>query len=62
MSKDYLSNIDIKTIFKVINVDNKESERNPSPLFIISSLQQEASTKLLFNYVASTNGLVTLGE
>lgn len=37
------------SIFKVISVDNKESIRKPSPPFITSTLQQDASTKLRFN-------------
>ena len=48
-AKEFLLKIDKKTIFKVISVDNKISNRKPSPPFITSSLQQEASTKLHFN-------------
>lgn len=46
---EFLKNINKKTIFKVISVDNKKSIRKSSPPFITSSLQQEASTKLHFN-------------
>jgi len=45
----FLNLINKKTIFKVIDVQNKLSIRKPSPPFITSSLQQEASTKLKFN-------------
>ncbi len=46
---NFYNKIDKKTEFKVINVDNKKSVRKPSPPFITSSLQQEASTKLHFS-------------
>jgi len=46
---NFLNLINKKTIFKVIDVQNKLSVRKPSPPFITSSLQQEASTKLKFN-------------
>jgi DNA topoisomerase-1 len=46
---NFLNSIDKKTVFKVINIQNKISIRKPSPPFITSSLQQEASTKLKFN-------------
>lgn len=46
---NFLNLINKKTIFKVIDVQNKLSIRKPSPPFITSSLQQEASTKLKFN-------------
>lgn len=48
-AKNFLEKISKKTEFKVISVDNKKSIRKPSPPFITSSLQQEASTKLRFN-------------
>lgn len=38
-----------KTVFKVVDIDNKISIRKPSQPFITSSLQQEASTKLHFS-------------
>ena len=47
--KDFLNNINKKTSYNVISVENKKSIRKPSPPFITSSLQQEASTKLHFN-------------
>ena len=46
--KDFLNNINKKTIFKVVSVENKKSTRKPSPPFITSSLQQEAGRKLGF--------------
>jgi DNA topoisomerase-1 len=48
-AKEFISTINKKTIFKVISVNNRESIRKPSPPFITSSLQQEASTKLHYN-------------
>lgn len=45
----FLNLINNKTKFKIVSVDNKKSIRKPSPPFITSSLQQEASTKLRFN-------------
>jgi DNA topoisomerase-1 len=45
-AKIFLEQISKKTKFKVVSVNNKESIRKPSPPFITSSLQQEASTKL----------------
>lgn len=48
IAKDFLKKINQETIFKVIDVQNKKSTRKPSPPFITSSLQQEASTKLRF--------------
>jgi len=45
----FLEKISKKTEFKVVTVDNKKSVRKPSPPFITSSLQQEASTKLRFS-------------
>lgn len=47
--KTFLSQINKNTEFKVISVNNKKSIRKPSPPFITSSLQQEASTKLHFS-------------
>jgi DNA topoisomerase-1 len=49
MAKEFLGKINSKTEFKVIGVDTKQSVRKPSPPFITSSLQQEASTKLHFS-------------
>ena len=48
-AKLFLEQISKKTEFKVVSVDNKKSIRKPSPPFITSSLQQEASTKLRFS-------------
>jgi DNA topoisomerase-1 len=48
-AKTFLKQINYKTKFKVKSIDNKKSTRKPSPPFITSSLQQEASTKLHFN-------------
>jgi DNA topoisomerase-1 len=48
-AKSFIKLINDLTIFKVISVDNKTSIRKPSPPFITSSLQQEASTKLHFS-------------
>lgn len=45
----FLGKISKKTEFKVVSVENKKSIRKPSPPFITSSLQQEASTKLRFS-------------
>ena len=45
----FLNLINNKTKFKIVSVDNKKGIRKPSPPFITSSLQQEASTKLRFN-------------
>ncbi len=47
--KNFLSQITKKTEFRVVSVENKKSIRKPSPPFITSSLQQEASTKLRFS-------------
>ena len=66
-SKEFLSNINKNTNYKVISVDNKKSIRKPSSPFITSSLQQEASTKLHFNVKRTMdvaqklyeNGLIT---
>jgi len=46
---ELLKLINKNTIFKVVDIQNKISIRKPSPPFITSSLQQEASTKLKFN-------------
>jgi DNA topoisomerase I len=48
-AKEFLSLINKNTVFKVIDIQNKTSVKKPSPPFITSSLQQEASTKLKFN-------------
>jgi DNA topoisomerase-1 len=48
-SREFLSQINKKTVFKVVSVKNATSIRKPSPPFITSSLQQEASTKLHFS-------------
>jgi len=45
----FLNKINKNTIFKIINIQNKISIRNPPPPYITSSLQQEASTRLKFN-------------
>ena len=42
---NFINLINKKTIIKIINIDNKKSIRKPSPPFITSTLQQEASTK-----------------
>lgn len=47
-AKNFLKTIDKETIFKVISVENKQSTRKPSPPFITSTLQQDASTKMGF--------------
>ena len=47
-AKQFMKLINNKTDFNVLNVLNKKSIRKPSPPFITSSLQQEASTKLRF--------------
>ena len=46
--KNLLLKINNESIFKIIDIQNKKSTRKPSPPFITSSLQQEASTKLRF--------------
>lgn len=48
LAKDFLQKFNDQSIFKVIDVQNKKSIRKPSPPFITSTLQQEASTKLRF--------------
>ena len=48
VSKDFLKKINSESVFKVIDIQNKKSTRKPSPPFITSTLQQEASTKLRF--------------
>lgn len=47
--KEFLAKINKKTELKIINIENKKSIRKPSPPFITSTLQQEASTKLHFS-------------
>jgi DNA topoisomerase-1 len=47
-AKEFLGKINSNSIFKVIDIQEKKSVRKPSPPFITSSLQQEASTKLRF--------------
>ena len=49
IAKKFIEQINKNTIFKVIEIQEKISIRKPSPPFITSSLQQEASTKLNFN-------------
>jgi DNA topoisomerase-1 len=49
IAKIFIEQINKNTIFKVIEIQEKISIRKPSPPFITSSLQQEASTKLNFN-------------
>lgn len=49
MIKEFMNNINGKTEFKVISVENKKSIRKSSAPFITSSLQQEASTKMHYN-------------
>jgi DNA topoisomerase-1 len=46
---DLLNNINNNTIFKVIDIENKEGIKKAAPPFITSSLQQEASTKLKYS-------------
>jgi len=48
-AKSFIELINKNSIFKVIGVQEKISTRKPSPPFITSTLQQEASTKLKFN-------------
>ena len=43
------SNFNKETVFLVIGVQNKRTERKTSAPFITSTLQQDASTKLKFN-------------
>jgi len=47
-ANNFLKSITKDTIFKVISVENKQSTRKPSPPFITSTLQQDASTKMGF--------------
>lgn len=47
-AKQFYEQLDNSCIYTVISVENKKSTRKPSPPFITSSLQQEASTKLGF--------------
>jgi len=49
VAKNFLNQINKKSVFKVKDIQNKISIRKPSPPFITSSLQQEASTKLRFS-------------
>ena len=49
LANEFLLLINKKTEIKVDSVENKKSIRKPSPPFITSSLQQEASTKLHFS-------------
>ena len=46
---DLLNNINQDTIFKVLDIENKEGIKKAAPPFITSSLQQEASTKLKYS-------------
>jgi DNA topoisomerase-1 len=46
---EFLNNINKKTDFKVVSVENRKSVRKPSEPFITSTLQQEASSKLHFS-------------
>lgn len=45
----FLESINKTSIFKIVNIENKKSLRKPSPPFITSTLQQDASTKLGFS-------------
>lgn len=47
-AKDFLSQLDKTCVYTVISVENKKAVRKPSPPFITSTLQQEASTKMGF--------------
>ena len=47
-AKDFYSQLDNTCVYSVVSVENKKSVRKPSPPFITSTLQQEASTKLGF--------------
>jgi DNA topoisomerase I len=47
-SEDFLNSIHVDDKFKVKSCDTKETKRKPSPPFITSTMQQEASTKLGF--------------
>jgi DNA topoisomerase-1 len=48
-SINFLKLFDKNTVFKVINIEERESISKPSPPFMTSTLQQDASTKLKFN-------------
>ena len=48
-AKKKLKKINSDTVFKVVKVSNRKSIKRPSPPFITSTLQQDASTKLHFN-------------
>lgn len=54
-AKIFIEQFNKKSIFKVVGVPEKISIRKPSPPFITSSLQQEASTKLKFNVKKTMN-------
>lgn len=66
-AKIFMKLFDKKTIFKITDIQNKISIRNPPPPFITSSLQQESYTKLKFNVKKTMdiaqqlyeNGLIT---
>lgn len=47
-AKDFYNQLDNTCVYSVVSVENKKSIRKPSPPFITSTLQQEASTKLGF--------------
>jgi len=48
-AKQFIKSIDKNIICKVIDVNERKSNKKPSPPFITSTLQQDASTKLSFN-------------
>ena len=52
---NFLKQFNNKTKFKIINITDKKSKRGPSPPFITSSLQQEASSKLHFSIKKTTD-------
>jgi DNA topoisomerase-1 len=47
-AEKYINKINQNTIFKVLEVSEKKTEKKASPPFITSTLQQDASTKLHF--------------
>ena len=49
MIKVFLNKITKTTVCKVVSLNNKEIARKPSPPYITSTLQQDASTKCGFN-------------
>jgi len=49
IANEFLSLINKNTVIKVIDIENKISIQKPSPPFITSTLQHEASTKLKFS-------------